>query len=120
MSDKSHALGVVNRSRSHRLDGMESDALCGRGYEVHMNLRNGLVFVFVAAIVMGSGPGLRLINPDPADPNAVFTVLGLPKIYAWGLLWYGVQLVVILTAYFRIWEKKSGDLEKVDGGRFDG
>ena len=62
-----------------------------------------LAAVFLVAMVMGSGPGLYLVNPDPADPQARFTVLGLPTIYAWGLLWYGVQLTAVLTAYFRLW-----------------
>ncbi len=62
-----------------------------------------LSLLFLAAMFMGSGPGLRLINPNPEDPNALFTVWGLPKIYVWGLLWYAVQLTVILVAYFKIW-----------------
>lgn len=68
--------------------------------------------VFVVAMVMGSGPGLRLVNPDAADPQAVFTLWGLPKIYAWGLLWYAVQLAAILTAYFKLWSQ-----EEVEDGR---
>ncbi len=66
-----------------------------------------LTILFLLAMFMGSGPGLRLINPDPADPNAVFTVVGLPKIYVWGLMWYGVQLTVILIAYFKIWKRHA-------------
>lgn len=62
-----------------------------------------LAAVFLVAMVMGSGPGLYLVNPDPSDPQARFTVLGLPTIYAWGLLWYGVQLMAVLTAYFKLW-----------------
>ena len=30
-------------------------------------------------------------------------MLGLPTIYAWGLLWYAVQLAAVLTAYFKVW-----------------
>lgn len=63
-----------------------------------------LAVVFLIAITMGSGPGIRLINPDPADPHAVFTILGLPKIYVWGLWWYVVQLGAILVAYFKLWK----------------
>jgi hypothetical protein len=59
--------------------------------------------VFIVAMVMGSGPGLYLVNPDLADPEARFTVLGLPTIYAWGLLWYAVQLAAVLLAYFKVW-----------------
>ena len=66
-----------------------------------------LTVLFLFSMFMGSGPGLRLINPDPADPQAVFTVLGLPTIYVWGLLWYAVQLTVILTAYFKLWKRDA-------------
>jgi hypothetical protein len=66
-----------------------------------------LVLLFLLAMVMGSGPGLYLINPDPGDPNAIFTLGGLPVIYLWGLLWYAVQLGVILRAYTTYW--KGGD-----------
>lgn len=66
-----------------------------------------LAVVFLFAMFMGSGPGLRLINPDPGDPNAVFTIVGLPKIYVWGLMWYGVQLTVILIAYFKVWKRHA-------------
>ena len=72
------------------------------------NLSRLLTAIFLFSMFMGSGPGLRLINPDPTDPNAVFTFLGLPKIYAWGLLWYAVQLTVILIAYFKIWTVDDG------------
>lgn len=63
-----------------------------------------LAVVFLIAITMGSGPGIRLINPDPTDPHAVFTIWGLPKIYVWGLWWYVVQLSAILVAYFKLWK----------------
>ena len=55
------------------------------------------------AMLMGPGLGLRLVNPDPSDPNATYTVLGLPIIYVWGLFWYAVQLVAIVVAYKKIW-----------------
>jgi len=66
-----------------------------------------LITLFLLAMVMGSGPGLYLINPDINDPHATFTLGGLPIIYAWGLLWYAVQLAVILRAYTTYW--KQGD-----------
>jgi hypothetical protein len=68
-----------------------------------------LAVVFVIALILGPGPGLRLINPDINDPNAAFTLFGLPKVYAWGLFWYGVELVIILTAYFKVWRGDDGD-----------
>ena len=65
-----------------------------------------LTAVFLLAMFMGSGPGLHLINPDPGDANAAFTTLGLPTIYVWGLCWYAVQIVVILVAYFKLWDEE--------------
>lgn len=56
----------------------------------------GIAFAF--ALVMGAGPGTLLVNKPT-------TVLGLPMIYAWGLLWYLVQMVIVLLAYFLIWSK---------------
>ena len=69
--------------------------------------RNFLVFLFLFAVFMGAGPGLRLINPDPLDPNATFIAFGVPVIYLWGLCWYAVQLAVILYAYLYYWQDKD-------------
>lgn len=66
-----------------------------------------LVVIFLTAVTMGSGPGIHLINPDPSDPQAVFTIWGLPKIYVWGLWWYMVQLGAILVAYFKLWKDNA-------------
>ncbi len=80
-----------------------------------------LAAAFLVALFFGPGPGLRLINPDPADPTATFTFLGLPKVYAWGLFWYGVELTIILIAYFKVWRsddeepEASGPKEAADG-----
>ena len=71
--------------------------------EKRQKLGRILAVAFVLAPILGPGPGLRLINPDINDPNAAYTVFGLPKVYAWGLFWYGVELAIILTAYFKIW-----------------
>jgi hypothetical protein len=64
-----------------------------------------LFLLFFLAMIMGSGPGLYLINPDPAAPKAAFLFGGLPIIYAWGLLWYAVQLGVIIRAYTAYWQE---------------
>ncbi|MBN97632.1 MAG: hypothetical protein CME16_00070 [Gemmatimonadetes bacterium] len=69
--------------------------------------RNLLIFLFLLAVFMGAGPGLRLINPDPLDPDAAFTALGLPVIYLWGLSWYAVQFAVILYAYLYCWREED-------------
>ncbi len=68
-----------------------------------------LFALFLLAMIMGPGPGLRLVNPDPADPNAVYTMLGLPVIYVWGLFWYAVQLVAIIIAYRKLWTTENSD-----------
>ncbi|NKB70813.1 MAG: hypothetical protein GKR89_27395 [Candidatus Latescibacteria bacterium] len=64
-----------------------------------------LTALFLVAMFMGSGPGLHLINPDLNDPGAQYTFGPIPLLYAWGLLWYGVQLAVVLTAYFTLWNR---------------
>ncbi len=66
-----------------------------------------LFIVFVIAVVMGTGPGIWLINPDVDGPSADFAWRGIPIIYLWGLLWYAVQLIVILTAAFTIWNEEA-------------
>ncbi len=66
-----------------------------------------LTTIFAVAMFMGAGPGLRLINPDASNPDAVYTFLGLPVIYAWAILWYLVMAILILTAYFKIWSKEK-------------
>ena len=68
-----------------------------------------LTGLFLLAMFMGSGPGLRLINPDPNVVYAAFTTWGLPTIYLWGLCWYAVQITVILVAYFKLWDGEGGD-----------
>ena len=52
---------------------------------------------------MGAGPGLMLVNPDPTDPTALATFMGLPKVYAWGVLWYAMEVVIVVTAYRKVW-----------------
>lgn len=68
-----------------------------------------LTGLFALALVMGPGPGLYLVNPDPSDPDSFTTVLGLPIIYAWGLLWFTVQASVLIVAYLKVWtDEESG------------
>ena len=55
-------------------------------------------------MVMGPGPGLRLINPDPTAARERLLSLGGPGIYAWGLFWYGVQAAVVVSACLTIWK----------------
>lgn len=57
-----------------------------------------LAAVFALAMIMGTGPGVWLVNE--AD-----SILGLPLLYAWGLFWYAVQAVVIVTAFLTVWRQ---------------
>ena len=55
-------------------------------------------------MIMGSGPGLYLINPDISAPNPSFTTFWLADHIRLGALWYAVQSGVILRAYFYHWK----------------
>ena len=70
-----------------------------------------LSIAMVIAMIMGPGPGLRLVNPDINDPNASYIVLGIPIIYAWGILWFVVQLVIVVVAYRTIWVEEEETIE---------
>jgi len=59
-----------------------------------------LTIVFVVALLMGPGPGLLLVN----EPKPVF---GIPMLYAWGLLWYVVEVSVVVLAYLFVWDKNE-------------
>ena len=61
------------------------------------------MIAMVFAMLMGPGPGLRFVNPDITDPNATYVFLGIPIIYAWGLFWFAIQIVIVLVAYFKVW-----------------
>lgn len=62
-----------------------------------------LVFLFCLAMLMGPGPGLRLVNPPPDAARESYLLAGVPLVYAWGLFWYAVQAGVVATAYFTVW-----------------
>ena len=68
-----------------------------------------LVLLFVLAMIMGVGSGVRLVNrPD--------TLLGLPGIYTWGLFWYAVHIVIVIMAYRFLWRRPS-DPDRCDRER---
>ena len=69
-----------------------------------------LSILFVLTIVMGAGPGVYLVNPDPADPEAVRFFMGMPVVYVWSVGWFLVEAAVVVIAYFTIWSKE-GDSE---------
>ena len=64
-----------------------------------------LALVFVFAMIMGPGPGVYLVNPGPNHDGPAPTLLGLPIVYAWAVLWFGVQAAVLVTAYLTIWSR---------------
>jgi hypothetical protein len=66
-----------------------------------------LTVAMVVAMIMGPGPGLRLVNPGLNDPIESYFFLGLPVIYAWGILWFVVQLVIVILAYIMVWSAEK-------------
>ena len=66
-----------------------------------------LTLVFILAMVMGPGPGVYLINPGPEHEGPAPTLIGLPIVYAWAVLWFGVQAAVLVTAYFTLWSRNE-------------
>ncbi|MDA0840771.1 MAG: hypothetical protein O3B01_02650 [Planctomycetota bacterium] len=75
------------------------------------NLALFLTCTFILAMVMGPGPGLLLINPDISQPNPELTIGGFPKLYAWGIFWYVIQIAVVVTAYFLVWKDDEPETE---------
>ncbi|MEX0701663.1 MAG: hypothetical protein WD069_06155 [Planctomycetales bacterium] len=55
-----------------------------------------LAALFVTALVMGPGPGVLLVN----EPRSF---LNFPLVYMWGLLWYAVEVLVVIAAYLFVW-----------------
>ncbi len=63
-----------------------------------------LAAVFAFALIMGPGPGMALANHP-----VIF--LGLPALYVWGLLWFLVEVAVVVLAYLFVWTD-ADDSEK--------
>ena len=61
--------------------------------------------IFILAIVMGPGPGLYLVNPDPSDPGATVSLYNIPVIYIWAVFWAAVQAAVVIIAYLKLWDR---------------
>lgn len=66
-----------------------------------------LFAIFALSMVMGTGPGILLVN----KPDSIF---GIPLVYAWGILWYVVQVAVGLVAYFTLWRKSDQSDEQTE------
>ena len=67
----------------------------------------GLGVVFLVAMVMGPGPGLYLVNPNPGNPDAVFTVFVMPIVYVWAVCWFFVQAAIVVAAYLWVWDDRE-------------
>ncbi len=80
-----------------------------------MNSRRRLAIIlsalFVFALFMGPGPGVWLVNPDPADPDAHRTLLGAPIIYVWAVLWFAVEAAIVIIAAMTLWKPESAEPE---------
>lgn len=57
-----------------------------------------LAIAFALTMVMGTGPGVLLVNRPE-------TFLGIPLVYAWGIFWYLVQVAIAVVAYFTVWKE---------------
>lgn len=65
------------------------------------------VFVtFALALIMGTGPGILLVNS--AEPVLVGGV-ELPRLYAWGLVWYAVEVGCVIVACVLLWTREDAD-----------
>ena len=72
-----------------------------------VSLKSTLAVLFVLALAMGTGPGLYLVNPDPSDGAAAPTVGGMPVLFVWAAAWLFVLIVIVLVAYFRLWNREE-------------
>jgi hypothetical protein len=55
-----------------------------------------LAALFALSMFMGTGPGVMLVN----RPTMAF---GLPLVYVWAIVWYFVQVAVVVSAYIFVW-----------------
>lgn len=85
--------------------------------ESRRRLGRALFAIFALALVMGPGPGILLINPDPLDPEARRFFLGMPIVYAWAAFWLIVMAGCIVIAWRWIWRanEERGDGDDVEG-----
>lgn len=64
-----------------------------------------LLSLFAFAMIMGTGPGIYLVNPDASAVDAVTSLANVPILYLWALFWYAVQVTLLLIAYCKLWEQ---------------
>jgi len=63
--------------------------------------------MFILALIMGPGPGIYLVNPDPADAEARRFFLGAPIIYVWAAFWFIIQASAVALSYLFLWDTTS-------------
>jgi hypothetical protein len=63
-----------------------------------------LALVFVTALLMGPGPGMQLANRP-------VRFLGFPALYVWALIWYVVEVSVVVLAYLFVWSSDDDPLD---------
>jgi len=66
-----------------------------------------LVAVFIFALLMGPGPGVYLVNPEPGAPHADHFFLGMPVVWLWAVFWFMVQGACVVVAYFKLWKEEQ-------------
>ena len=59
-----------------------------------------LILAFLGTLILSVGPGVELIN----TPEAIFH---FPRVYVWGVLWYVLQVIIVLIAYFFVWKDEQ-------------
>jgi len=67
-----------------------------------------VLVVFTLALVLGSGPGIWLVDGTARVPLPGGLVL--PALYAWGLLWYFVEALCIVIAYIFVWRAPDDEI----------
>ena len=70
-----------------------------------------LSVLFSIAMIMGPGPGIYLVNGDPANPDSRFIFAGIPILYLWAVGWFFVQAAVVLVAYLKLWNTDDDAVE---------
>ena len=59
-----------------------------------------LSVLFALSMILGVGPGVLLVNRAESE-------FGIPLLYAWGLLWYFVQVGIAVVAYVFLWRSPA-------------
>ncbi len=67
-------------------------------------LATALFALMAFALLMGPGPGVHLVNPDPSDPDAIRFLFGMPIIWVWAVFWFMVEAACVVTAYRTLWK----------------